>query len=312
MKKPATAGAAGNPEGYHRRRSTSLLRALCLALALPGALAAAQSCPQDARATDDSLVIIIDDLGNHLARGREALALPGALTYAVIPFTRHGEALARTAGQQGREVMVHAPMSNLEGTPLGRGGLTAELTREEFRTRLRAALQSLPMARGLNNHMGSELTQLRPQMAWLMQELRWRDMYFVDSRTSDRTVAATVAQEFRVPHLSRQVFLDNERDPKKIAARFEEALARARDEGVAVAIGHPYPETIAFLREALPAMAEEGVRLARVSDVLQAGVAAVGSCDAIGKGVPSQQTLREDTRAASPNRLAGPARQTAR
>lgn len=214
------------------------------------------------------IVIIIDDLGHSLRRGREAVALPGDLTYAVIPFTTHGAQLANEAHRAGKEVMLHAPMSTLDTAAPGEGALTPELSREEFHRALAAGLADIPHVRGVNNHMGSDLTRRRQQMAWLMRELRWQDLYFVDSRTNRETVAATVAAEFNVPHLSRHVFLDNVRSPEAIGERFGALLERAEQEGLAVAIGHPYPETLAFLRDALPSLAERGVELLSVSGAL--------------------------------------------
>jgi polysaccharide deacetylase 2 family uncharacterized protein YibQ len=219
------------------------------------------------------LVIVIDDLGHSLARGREALALPGKLTFAVIPHTRYGTQLAEAAHTAGKEVMLHAPMSTLEDIPLGPGGLTPQLSRREFRAALHNALEQVPHVQGINNHMGSDLTQRRQQMAWLMQELRWQELYFVDSRTSDKTVAATVAAEFNVPNLSRQIFLDNERSVEAIDERFKELLARVEQDGLAIAIGHPYAVTLNYLREALPRLHEQGVKLVFVSEALQGNVA---------------------------------------
>ena len=215
------------------------------------------------------IAIIIDDMGHHLQRGTDALALPGRLTYAVIPFTAHSQRLASAAQSRGKEVMLHAPMSTLNGTPLGRNGLTADLSREEFLRNLRMALAAVPQAEGVNNHMGSDLTQRRQQMAWLMQELRWRDLYFVDSRTSDKTVAAVVATEFNVPQLSRQVFLDNEANADAIAQRFAVLVKRAREEGLGVAIGHPYRATINYLQQALPELEAQGIRTVYVSEAIE-------------------------------------------
>lgn len=207
-------------------------------------------------------------MGNSLKRGQAALDLPGKLNYAFIPYTPHGKKLAHNAVAAGKEVMLHAPMSTQDHVPLGRGGLTPELSREEFRTELIASIKQFPQIVGINNHMGSDLTQRRPQMAWVMQELRLRDLYFVDSRTSQRSVAAKVASEFNVPHLSRHVFLDNERNTEAIDFRFQELVARAKKRGVAVAIGHPYQVTIDYLREALPKLEEQGIKLALVSEAL--------------------------------------------
>ena len=260
-----------NTLGTTLRHSALLLGLLLLphsALALDTPL---QECSKDTPENDPQdkrLVIIIDDMGHSLRRGKDALALPGKLNFAVIPYTPFGEQLAETAHRSGKEVMLHAPMSTVEQLPLGTGGLTPELSREEFEDTINAALATVPHVRGINNHMGSDLTQRREQMAWLMQDLRWQDLYFVDSRTSGNSVAATVATEFDVPNLSRHVFLDNERTPEAIDARFTELLAMVNKHGLAVAIGHPYPQTISYLHEALPLLSEQGIRLVFVSEAL--------------------------------------------
>jgi polysaccharide deacetylase 2 family uncharacterized protein YibQ len=139
--------------------------------------------------------------------------------------------------------------------------------------------------------MGSDLTRRRQQMAWLMRDLRWQDLYFVDSRTNRETVAATVAAEFNVPHLSRHVFLDNVRTAEAIGERFAALLQKAEEEGLAVAIGHPYPETIAFLRESLPLLQEQGIELLSVSEALarEQPVVIASSDAAVGKGAVADQ-----------------------
>lgn len=220
-------------------------------------------------APNRQLVIIIDDLGHSLYRGNKAIDLPGNITYAVIPFTLHARELAEHAHRSGKEVMVHAPMSTVHGDPLGAGGLTAHLSRREFNTRLNNALDNVPHAQGINNHMGSDLTQRRLQMGWLMQELRWQELYFVDSRTSGRSIAATVATEFNVPNLSREIFLDNELETKALARQFAQAVSYTKRHGRAVMIAHPHKETINYLQGALPTLHKEGIELVTVSQALE-------------------------------------------
>lgn len=218
---------------------------------------------------DRKLVLIIDDMGNRLREGRAVVALPGKLTIAVLPQTPHGPGLARAAHKAGKEVMLHAPMSNLAGTHLGQGGLTAEQSEADFRATLAEAIDDLPHVMGVNNHMGSELTQRRRQMAWVMDTLREKGLYFIDSRTSALTVAADVAAAYGVPHLSRKVFIDNSREPVAIDDSFRRLLDDVERTGLAVGIGHPYPETIAYLRGILPRLPCRGIRLALVSEVLR-------------------------------------------
>jgi hypothetical protein len=215
-----------------------------------------------------TLVIIIDDIGNNLATGLRVIELPGKLNLAILPHTPNSVELARRTAAAGKEVLLHTPMSNLQHKALGPGALTADMTRQQLRSALIADLDSTPHVRGVSNHMGSQLTRMRQPMEWVMEELAGRDLYFLDSRTSAQTVAAAVASEYGISNLSRQVFLDNRVDTLAIHERFLQLLARADKEGIGVAIGHPYPETLDYLQAVLPTLAAAGYRLALISEVL--------------------------------------------
>lgn len=224
-----------------------------------------------APASRASLVLIIDDLGHRRSLGMAMVNLPGKVTLAVLPHTPHARELAEAGFAAGKEIMLHAPMSNAGGMPLGPGGLTPSLPRSEFDRILGEDIDAVPHARGINNHMGSELTTKPLQMGWVMQTLLRRDLYFVDSRTNPATVAAQTAADFQVPHLSRSVFLDNEIKTEAIGAQFERLVTLAERDGLAVGIGHPYRATAEFLADALPALKCRGIELALVSEVLARG-----------------------------------------
>lgn len=214
------------------------------------------------------LIIIIDDIGNNLASGKRAVQLPGKLNLAVLPHTPSSIELAQLAAAAGKEVILHAPMSNLHHKPMGPGALTQHMNEQEFRRALADNIRHIPHIRGVSNHMGSQLTSMREPMEWMMRELAPRQLYFVDSRTSHHTLAAHVASEHGIPNLSRQVFLDNEANPEAIHLKFQELLAHADQAGLGIAIGHPYPETLDYLQQALPTLAASGYRLALISEVL--------------------------------------------
>lgn len=214
------------------------------------------------------LVLILDDIGYSAEAGLRAINLPARITLAVIPHTPHGRALADAAHQAGRELMLHAPMSNLSGMELGQGALTLEQSEEEFMQVMTAALADIPHIKGVNNHTGSELTAALQPMQWVMQELKNRDLYFVDSMTTADSVAGTTAAQFLVPSLRRHVFLDNIQTAEAIDIEFRRAIALAQQQGYAVAIGHPYPETLAYLVSALPLLAALQVEIVPVSVML--------------------------------------------
>lgn len=223
----------------------------------------------DITASQPRLVIILDDIGYSAEAGQRALDLPGAVTYAILPYTPHGHWLAEEAHRRKRDVMLHAPMSNLAGMALGPGGMTLEMDEATLRKTLRDAIADIPHVRGVNNHTGSELTTHRQPMEWVMKELKALDLFFVDSLTHSASVAGNVATEYKIPTLTRHVFLDNVAEADAIARQFQQALTIARRDGLAIAIGHPYPATLAYLEEVLPTLQDEGVELVKVTQLLE-------------------------------------------
>ena len=189
------------------------------------------------------LTVVIDDLGQNLARDRRVLDLPPGVTLAIIPETPHAAELAREAHQRGRTVILHMPMDPAGGPYAWR----PELTQEERARRLDAALAKVPFVQGLNNHEGSRMTAVRPAMAWLAEELQRRGLYLVDSRTSAATVAAAEAQKIGLASLARDVFLDDDPSEAAVLEQMQRGLALARKQGTVVMIGHPKPATLAVL-----------------------------------------------------------------
>ncbi len=217
-----------------------------------------------------AISIIIDDMGERFALGRHAIRIPAQLTYSFLPHTPYARHLAMLAHQLDKEVMLHVPMETQDHRHLGRGGLTPDMSHRDFINNILNSLASVPYVRGINNHMGSFLTQDSRSMRWLMEEIaRQGSLYFIDSHTTKFSIAHQVANDHQLPGFRRNVFLDNVREPQAIARQFRRLLAIARDQGVALAIGHPHPETLAFLDSVLPLLEERGIILLPVSELIE-------------------------------------------
>ena len=216
-----------------------------------------------------SVAIIIDDLGHSLKKGEAFIELPAPITFAILPHTAHSKALAESANSANKEVIVHLPMANLKNTPIGPGGLTASQPRVDFLLALDAAIADVPFAKGMNNHTGSYLTQQPEQMSWLMSDMKRRGFYFVDSRTTPNSIARDTAEKLGVVTSSRDVFLDNERSIESIDLAFQKLIEKAEENGTAIAIGHPYPETLEYLTMALPRLKSMGISVLSVSELIK-------------------------------------------
>ncbi len=229
-------------------------------------LLASQSFAQSA----PRIAIIIDDLGYQVAAGHRAVALPGPVVCAILPGTPGAAQVAEAARERGKEVLLHLPLQSADqGGATEPGSITLDTTREAFTDTFMAAMESVPYAVGVNSHRGSLLTRHPGHMNWLMEEiLRAGGLYFVDSYTTHRSVALQIASERGVPAIKRDVFLDSDPAPDKVAREFERLKKLARERGLAVAIGHPYPATLDFLERAIPVLVEEGIELVPLRELI--------------------------------------------
>jgi len=235
--------------------------------------------------------IIIDDLGNNLEYGNMAIDLPGPITLAFLPHTVFTTTLADRAHNSGKEIMLHLPLQSIRHHSLTPGTLKLHMTHVEFTRQLKSDIESVPHIKGINNHMGSLLTQHPGHMDWLMSALANKGgLYFIDSRTTTKSVASLFAKKHRVPHLDRDIFLDPDFRPETIRREFTRFINKAIQTGYAIAIAHPHPGTIQFIREHLDELEEQGVKLVPVSEIIadkqnREGIKNVASTGATGSGM---------------------------
>ena len=221
--------------------------------------------------TSARLAIVIDDMGPDIGRLRQLLALGAPVTVAVMPHQRFSKETAEEAYVGGLDVLMHLPMepNDLAAHDPGKGALLVAMTLPEVRAQIEDDLATIPHAIGINNHMGSRFTENEPLMGEVLDFLRGKDLFFLDSRTTARSVAIKLATRMGVPNAGRNVFLDNTREVGYIKKQIFEAARLAGKNGTAIAIGHPYPETIQALSEALPELAAYGVRAVRLSEIIE-------------------------------------------
>lgn len=239
----------------HNRRSVTLF--LLIAFFVPAAYA------------DKLASIIIDDLGNNLEYGNMAIELPGPITLAFLPHTVFATELADKANHFGKEIMLHLPLQSVSHHSHTPGTLKLHMTHVEFTHQLKSDIKSIPHIKGINNHMGSLLTQHPGHMDWLMSALANEGgLYFIDSRTTTKSVATLFAKKHEVPHLDRDIFLDPDFRPETIRREFSRFIHKANQTGYAIAIAHPHPGTIQFIREHLDELEEQGIKLVPVSELI--------------------------------------------
>lgn len=166
------------------------------------------------------LAIVIDDFGYRPNNENQVLAMPSAISVAVLPDSPHAREMATKAHNSGHEVLIHLPMAPLSKQPLEKNTLRPEMSSDEIERIIRSAVNNVPYAVGINNHMGSKMTSNLFGMQKVMQALERYNLYFLDSVTIGNTQAMRAAQGTGVKVIKRKVFLDDSQNEADIRVQF--------------------------------------------------------------------------------------------
>lgn len=191
------------------------------------------------------IAIIIDDFGNNGEGTEEMLkSINRPLTCAVMPFMPNTKEEANLAHEMGHEVIIHIPMEPHRGNPnwLGPKGITTLLSTEHIKDIITEAIEEVPFAVGVNNHMGSKATEDKRVIRAIVEVLKDKNMYIVDSKTSPNSVIREIAEELGVIVYERDVFLDNKKDLLNVKKQIKTLELIAEKNKIAIGIGHVGPE----------------------------------------------------------------------
>jgi len=217
------------------------------------------------------VALVIDDLGYNLSRARSLFTLNVPLTVSILPHHQFSHEVAQEAHQNFLEVILHLPMEPHQCEPkyLEKNTLLTQMSKKEILEILDSDLQDIPWAVGVNNHMGSLMLEDERSMGIILKELKSRGLYFLDSRTTQKSVGYKMAQKFGIPSAYRHVFLDHKKDLNYIEGQIEILIKKALKQGKAIGIGHLHPKTIKAIKRSVSKFEEKGIILVTLSKVLE-------------------------------------------
>lgn len=216
------------------------------------------------------VILIIDDLGGDRESVDRLLGIKRPINLAVLPHLPHSHYAARAAYRGGMDVILHLPMepkysSGYTADDAGEGVLLLGFSIDRMREEIRRNIMAVPNIVGVNNHMGSKFMENEEPVKTVIQELKARNLYFVDSFTTPDSRGYSVARRLGVKTLKRDVFIDQSGRGKEYTMEQLDRLVRiAEKKGIAVGIGHPYPQTIDALAEYMPEI-ENKVEFMKIS-----------------------------------------------
>jgi len=229
----------------------------------------AASAPLPAPSSGPKLALIIDDCGQwpDIERGFIAMSIP--LTLSVLPDVRFNHAIEREAAAAGKGIMLHLPMETMSGMNPGPGKVTTEMDDAAIAAQVQHDLDDVDLATGVNNHEGSKATADARVMNDVAAVLARDDRFFIDSMTSSKSIAEATARAHGVRVAARDVFLDNQADVAYTEGQLRAAVAIAKRQGTAIAIGHPRATTLEAVRAMVPELRAQGIDFVLVSSLVQ-------------------------------------------
>jgi polysaccharide deacetylase 2 family uncharacterized protein YibQ len=218
-----------------------------------------------------TVAIIIDDMGSSVQEVEALTAINVPLTFSIIPGLAKSRQVAEVAHDKGHEVMIHMPMEpkDYPKRRLEKNGLLLAESDDEIGNQVKEYLCQIPYAVGANNHMGSRFTEDEGKMRDVMQVLKGRGLFFIDSMTSPGSVGRRLAGEMGVRTAARNVFLDNVQDVAAIRKQIEQLARLSVKRGGAIGICHPHKATIQALAVELPILQREGITFVYASKLVR-------------------------------------------
>jgi len=217
------------------------------------------------------IALIIDDIGLSLSRARQFLELGVPITFSILPRITHSYDLAFEIHDKGHEIMLHQPMEplNPQLNP-GPGALYVGYDAERIVRIMEENFSSVPFAIGVNNHMGSRFTERRREVSDVLNIIKNKNFFFIDSLTSNQSVAHETAKRLHIATDFRNVFLDNQHNESAILFQLNRLKNYAVKYGHSIGIGHPYPQTAKAIEKFLRSFEYSGISLVHMSNIVHA------------------------------------------
>ena len=215
------------------------------------------------------IAIVIDDWGYNLNNLYLLDQIKYPFTASILPRLEYSKRVATELNRRGVQIILHLPMEPHEKFRLEKNTILTSMDEETIRNIIVQDLADIHYAQGVSNHMGSKATEDLRTMGIVLKELKKRNLFFLDSLVSSKTICSSLAAKLGVGFVKRDVFLDNREDPEYIKGQIYKLKKKAQTFGYALGIGHDRKITLEVLKETMPELEREGYKLVFVSELVK-------------------------------------------
>jgi len=225
---------------------------------------------------EGKVAFVIDDWGYSLNNIDTLFQIERPVTLAVLPHLRYSKEISDRVKKQGREydVILHLPLESKSGKSAERDTISRNMKKDRALVILKEDIESVPGMIGVSNHQGSRATEDKEIMKIILGELKKRDLFFLDSRTTPVSVCGNVSDKIGLRHAERGVFLDlaQKKEEKQYKAyvrkQIRELINIAKSKGSAIAIGHDKKFTLEAIKESIPDIEKENIKIVPLKDLV--------------------------------------------
>jgi polysaccharide deacetylase 2 family uncharacterized protein YibQ len=217
------------------------------------------------------LAIVIDDCGSSKKQVARLIELGLPLTFSILPYHRYTTFLAKTQARSGFDTLLHQPMEpqKSDNYALGKGALLVKMDKKQIKKIILENLEQTPFVKGVNNHMGSLFTENAGCMKVVLETLKKKNLFFLDSATSRNSICLKEADKIGIPCLRNNLFIDNTDKVEEIKKQILKAINIAKRRGVAIAIGHSTRKKTAIALRELKEKILSEVELVKLSELIK-------------------------------------------
>ncbi|MFH1782117.1 MAG: divergent polysaccharide deacetylase family protein [Candidatus Omnitrophota bacterium] len=223
------------------------------------------------------IAIVIDDWGYNTKNLETILEIDVPLTISILPRLYFSKDVLEQVKKRGdfHDILLHLPLESKSGNAAEKNTIKTDMEKEDIVKILTQDIDSLPGLSGISNHQGSKATEDVRLMAIIFDELKKRDLFFLDSITSPRSVCTDLARKVGIKSIERDVFLDitDQTDKENfevyVKGQMRELISIALKKGRAVGIGHNIDVTFKVIEDAIPELEKKGIRVVPLSELVR-------------------------------------------
>ncbi|MCL1924828.1 MAG: divergent polysaccharide deacetylase family protein [Defluviitaleaceae bacterium] len=220
------------------------------------------------------IAIVIDDFGNQYDDIEKMVNIGIPITGAIIPGSPNSIEQMHLLKEKGHGIMIHMPIESRGAKKSWDTGLALKggHSKEQIIANLEKAIEELPLATSINNHMGSIGTANRELMEIYVAKAKQYDFIVLDSLTTTKSKVKEAAEEQNAIFFERDVFLDNKKGIDHVQKSLLEALEIGKKNGYAIAIGHVGPAgnngtTVQGIKDMIGHLQSEGVVFVTIDEL---------------------------------------------